>query len=255
MTAILEMQKCTKTISNGMNESKNIMDNLDLTIKQGEFVTILGGNGAGKSTLFNSVAGNLSLTSGKIYMAGKDVTSLKEEERATYLARVFQDPKMGTAPRMTVAENLLLALYRGQKRKLRRRPLEQQREEFRSLCSLIGNGLENHLDSPTGDLSGGQRQALSLLMATMTKPELLLLDEHTAALDPKTARSLMRLTSERIQEEGLTCLMITHRMEDALKYGNRLIVLEKGRIKVDLDAREKEKLSLSDLLMFFEERE
>ena len=182
----------------------------------------------------------------------KEITQMKEEARAKYIARVFQDPKMGTAPRMTVAENLLLALYRGQKRTLRKRPLAQQREEFFQLCSLVGNGLENHLDTPTGDLSGGQRQALSLLMATLTKPDLLLLDEHTAALDPKTAKALMDLTSQRIQAENLTCLMITHRMEDALKYGNRLILLEKGRIKLDLAQAEKEKLTLSDLLLFFE---
>ena len=166
---------------------------------------------------------------------------------------MFQDPKMGTAPRMTVAENLLLAQKRGQKRPLHLRNLKKQKEFFYQLCQEVGNGLETHLDTPAGELSGGQRQALSLLMATIRVPELLLLDEHTAALDPKTAKSLMELTNRRITEQKLTCLMITHRMEDALNYGNRLIVLQKGRIVQDLNAQEKQNLSMSDLLQFFEE--
>ena len=255
MTAVVTLKGATKIISNGVNESKTILNHVDLAIQPGDFITVLGGNGAGKSTLFNTIAGNLMLTAGQVFVQGQDVTAAKEEERARYIARVFQDPKMGTAPRMTVAENLLLALYRGQKRTLKKRPLQQHEAEFRALCQLVGNGLEEHLATPTGDLSGGQRQALSLLMATLTKPDLLLLDEHTAALDPKTARSLMTLTAERIAAENLTCLMITHRMEDALKYGNRLLLLEKGQIKVDLNQAEKEKLTLSDLLLFFEEAE
>lgn len=251
--AILEIQHGVKTISNGLDESKVIMNDLNLTIRSGDFITVLGGNGAGKSTLFNSIAGSLSLTKGKVLLKGQDISNKKEEERAKFISRVFQDPKMGTAPRMTVAENLLLAMYRGQKRQFKKRPLVQNRQEFQALCQLIGNGLEQHLDTPAGNLSGGQRQALSLLMATITKPELLLLDEHTAALDPKTSRSLMKLTDQRIQDNHLTCLMITHRMEDALTYGNRLIVLQKGQIKVDLAKEEKEKLTLQDLLLFFEE--
>ncbi|MBP1040457.1 ATP-binding cassette domain-containing protein [Vagococcus sp. BWB3-3] len=251
--AILEIQHGVKTISNGLDESKVIMNDLNLTIRSGDFITVLGGNGAGKSTLFNSIAGSLSLTKGKVLLKGQDISNKKEEERAKFISRVFQDPKMGTAPRMTVAENLLLAMYRGQKRQFKKRPLAQNRQEFQALCQLIGNGLEQHLDTPAGNLSGGQRQALSLLMATITKPELLLLDEHTAALDPKTSRSLMKLTDQRIQDNHLTCLMITHRMEDALTYGNRLIVLQKGQIKVDLAKEEKEKLTLQDLLLFFEE--
>lgn len=252
---ILEIKNATKSISNGMDEVNTILNQVSMTVKKGEFITILGGNGAGKSTLFNSIAGNLRLDKGKIILGGKDITSLKEEVRASFIGRVFQDPKMGTAPRMTVAENLLLALYRGQQRGLKPRGIKQHEEEFRNLCSLIGNGLENHLETPAGNLSGGQRQALSLLMATMTKPELLLLDEHTAALDPKTSRQLMAFTNERIQLSNLTCLMITHRMEDALKYGNRLILLQKGAVKLDLDQKEKEKLTLHDLLLFFEENE
>ncbi|MBE9388000.1 ABC transporter ATP-binding protein [Vagococcus salmoninarum] len=250
--AVLELIDGVKTISNGLNETKNIMDHLNLKIQPGDFITVLGGNGAGKSTLFNSIAGNLPLTSGKVYIKGNDVTQKKEEERALYLSRVFQDPKMGTAPRMTVAENLLLAMHRGQKRGLKARDLEAHHPYFTELCQLIGNGFENHLATPTGNLSGGQRQALSLLMATITKPDLLLLDEHTAALDPKTSRSLMALTEQQIKKDNLTCLMITHRMEDALTYGNRLIVLHKGQIKVDLGPAEKAKLTLADLLLFFE---
>lgn len=184
----VEVKNASKTISNGINDKRKILNNVSLTIAPGEFVTVLGGNGAGKSTLFNSISGSLQLDNGTVSVMGKDLTKLSEEQRATSIARVFQDPKMGTAPRLTVAENLGLAEKRGQKRRLRQRQLNQKKEMYRELCQLIGNGLENHLDTPTGFLSGGQRQALSLLMATITKPDLLLLDEHTAALDPKTDR-------------------------------------------------------------------
>lgn len=253
--AIIEIKQVRKEIDNGIQEKKVLLDSIDLTINAGEFVTVLGGNGAGKSTLFNSIAGTTTVTSGTITMGDRLVNNLSEEKRAEFLSRVFQDPKMGTAPRMTVAENLLLAQKRGERRILKKRQLKQQKEYFYELCKEVGNGLENHLDTPTGHLSGGQRQALSLLMATIKRPELLLLDEHTAALDPKTSKQLMALTDRRIKEEHLTCLMITHRMEDALHYGNRLIVLQKGKIIQDLSAEEKEKLTLSDLLLFFEEQE
>ena len=251
--AILEMKQATKSISNGPSEQKILLNKVNLSINEGDFITVLGGNGAGKSTLFNTIAGTLSLTSGKIMIKDKDVTNHSEEKRADHIARVFQDPKMGTAPRMTVAENLLLAKGRGQKRKLRLRQLQQNRDLFYQLCSEIGNGLENHLDTPAGNLSGGQRQALSLLMATIQTPGLLLLDEHTAALDPKTSKQLMELTNRRVEEKNLTCLMITHRMEDALRYGNRLIVLQKGEIVQDLNAQEKAGLTMADLLQFFED--
>ncbi|EOL46211.1 ABC transporter ATP-binding protein [Enterococcus phoeniculicola] len=253
--AIIEIKQVRKEIDNGIQEKKVLLDSIDLTINAGEFVTVLGGNGAGKSTLFNSIAGTTTVTSGTITMGDRLVNNLSEEKRAEFLSRVFQDPKMGTAPRMTVAENLLLAQKRGERRILKKRQLKQQKEYFYELCKEVGNGLENHLDTPTGHLSGGQRQALSLLMATIKRPELLLLDEHTAALDPKTSKQLMALTDRRIKDEQLTCLMITHRMEDALHYGNRLIVLQKGKIIQDLSAEEKEKLTLSDLLLFFEEQE
>lgn len=253
MTTLLTLEQATKTIQNESDTNTTILDHVDLTIRKGEFVTVLGGNGAGKSTLFNSITGTIELTSGKLYIGDKEVTRLPEEKRARHIARVFQDPKMGTAPRMTVAENLLLALKRGEKRYLLPRKLKAQRASFQNLCASVGNGLEKHLDTPTGHLSGGQRQSLSLLMAALTNPELLLLDEHTAALDPKTAKRLMELTQEVIEDNQLTCLMITHRMEDALKYGNRLIVLENGRIKLDLNAREKAQMTLEDLFVLFEE--
>jgi putative ABC transport system ATP-binding protein len=253
MSAILELKHASKHIDNGLNETKTILNDIDLTINQGEFVTVLGGNGAGKSTLFNSITGTIGLSEGELFIKGENITAYSEEKRAQYFSRVFQDPKMGTAPRMTVAENLLLAMYRSQKRGLRLRRINEHREFFTKICGEVGNGLEQHLETPAGNLSGGQRQALSLLMATLTKPELLLLDEHTAALDPKTSKQLMRLTDQRIQEGQLTCLMITHRMEDALHYGNRLIVLQKGRIIKDLNQTEKAALTLQDLLLFFEE--
>lgn len=253
MTAILTIQNGKKVVNNGLNENKVLLEDINLSINEGDFITVLGGNGAGKSTLFNTIAGTLQLSQGSILFKDRVITKDSEEKRAAFLARVFQDPKMGTAPRMTVAENLLLAQKRGQKRPLHLRNLKKQKEFFYQLCLEVGNGLETHLDTPAGELSGGQRQALSLLMATIRVPELLLLDEHTAALDPKTAKSLMELTNRRITEQKLTCLMITHRMEDALNYGNRLIVLQKGRIVQDLNAQEKQNLSMSDLLQFFEE--
>lgn len=253
MEHLLEMKQATKTIMNESDKDNTILDQVDFNLKKGDFVTVLGGNGAGKSTLFNSITGSTPLTSGDIVLDGQTVTRMSEEKRARYIARVFQDPKMGTAPRMTVAENLLLALKRGQKRYFMPRRLKEQKEKFEQLCASIGNGLEKHLDTPAGHLSGGQRQSLSLLMATVTQPSLLLLDEHTAALDPKTSKKLMRLTDQLIQDNHLTCLMITHRMEDALIYGNRLIVMENGKIKLDLNKEEKAQLTLEDLFVLFEE--
>lgn len=244
---ILKLEEGYKKTEAGMV----IMNHLNLEVKKGDFITILGGNGAGKSTLFNSISGKLQLTSGRVFINNKNVTNLSEEKRADYLGRVFQDPKQGTAPRMTVSENLLLASLRGEKRRFSLRKLKENRDVFYKLCQRIGNGLENHLDMPSGNLSGGQRQALSLLMSTIKQPEILLLDEHTAALDPKTATQIMSLTEKIVAENQLTCLMITHRMEDALKYGNRMIVLEQGQVKYDINKEEKEKLEMSDLLSFF----
>ena len=216
-------------------------------------MTVVGGNGAGKSTLFNCISGSLPLTSGQILIDDQDVTQLSEEKRAAYLSRVFQDPKMGTAPRMTVAENLLLAQSSWTEKEFTFAPITSTKRCLLSIMSRSGQRLEQHLDTPTGNLSGGQRQALSLLMATIQTPKLLLLDEHTAALDPKTSKQLMQITADRVEQQQLTCLMITHRMEDALKYGNRLILLRKGQIVKDLSAAEKAQLRLQDLLLFFED--
>ncbi|MBM7641719.1 ABC transporter ATP-binding protein [Streptococcus loxodontisalivarius] len=248
----VELKNATVQVNNGFDELKTILDHVTLDIYEGDFLTILGGNGAGKSTLFNVIAGTLMLTSGSISIMGEDVTHLPAEKRAKYLARVFQDPKMGTAPRMTVAENLLVAKYRGQRRGLVSRKIHAHRDEFQSLIEKIGNGIEKHLDTPTGLLSGGQRQALSLLMATIKRPELLLLDEHTAALDPKTSLSLMNLTDQFVTGDKLTALMITHHMEDALKYGNRLIVMKDGQIIQDLAADEKAEMTITDYYSIFE---
>ncbi len=252
MKAVVELKDATVVVNNGFDEDKVILDAVNLTIYEQDFLTILGGNGAGKSTLFNVIAGTLMLTSGSIHILGQDVTKWPAEKRAQYLARVFQDPKMGTAPRMTVAENLLIAKYRGEKRGLVSRDLPRYTEEFKKLLARIGNGLERHIDTPTGLLSGGQRQALSLLMTTLNNPHLLLLDEHTAALDPKTSVSLMELTEELISSNHLTALMITHHMEDALKYGNRLIVMKDGKIIRDLNRAEKADMQLADYYQFFE---
>ncbi|MET3643956.1 ABC transporter ATP-binding protein [Streptococcus gallinaceus] len=252
MKAIVELKNATKIVNNGFDEDKVILDNVNLTIYEGDFITILGGNGAGKSTLFNVIAGTLPLSSGTVHILGEDVTNWPAEKRAKYLARVFQDPKMGTAPRMIVAENLLIAKFRGQKRGLVSRNLPKYTDEFTRLLGRIGNGLEKHVETPAGLLSGGQRQALSLLMSTLTQPDLLLLDEHTAALDPKTSVSLMQLTQELIEASQLTALMITHHMEDALTYGNRLIVMKDGNIVQDMAHDEKSQMKLEDYYQFFE---
>ena len=252
MTAIVELKNATKIVDIGVEEEKIILNDVSLDIFEHDFITILGGNGAGKSTLFNVIAGTLPLTSGDIYILGENVTSYSPEKRAKYLSRVFQDPKMGTAPRMTVAENLLIAKFRGEKRRLVPRRLKRYRKEFQEIIEKIGNGLEKHLDTPIEFLSGGQRQALSLLMATLKRPELLLLDEHTAALDPKTSVALMELTDDFVQRDQLTALMITHHMEDALKYGNRLIVMKEGQIIQDLKQKEKAKMTIADYYGLFE---
>lgn len=252
MTAIVELKNATKIVDMGVEEEKIILNDVSLDIFEHDFITILGGNGAGKSTLFNVIAGTLPLTSGDIYILGENVTSFSPEKRAKYLSRVFQDPKMGTSPRMTVAENLLIAKFRGEKRRLVPRRLKRYRKEFQEIIEKIGNGLEKHLDTPIEFLSGGQRQALSLLMATLKRPELLLLDEHTAALDPKTSVALMELTADFVQRDQLTALMITHHMEDALKYGNHLIVMKEGQIIQDLKQEEKAKMTIADYYGLFE---
>ncbi|PWG00063.1 ABC transporter ATP-binding protein [Levilactobacillus bambusae] len=252
---LLEMKNIVTTVNTNTPEQKTILNHLNLTINEGDFITVLGSNGAGKSTLFNTIGGNLRVNGGKILLHGQDITQTSEEKRTQFLSRVFQDPKMGTAPRMTVAENLLLALHRGERRRLVPRRLNRELPRFKSLTASMHNGLDTRLKTPTENLSGGQRQALSFLMATLKRPELLLLDEHTAALDPKTSQQLMQLTDDRITTEKLTCLMITHQLEDALKYGNRLIVLHQGQIVYDIAGEAKAQLTAEELYQFFADTE
>ncbi|MCT4382700.1 ABC transporter ATP-binding protein [Leuconostoc suionicum] len=235
-----------------VGDSIQILKSINFDIYDGDFITVLGTNGAGKSTLFNTIAGNLSVASGEILHNGNNIAHETAVKRTNYIARVFQDPKMGTAPRMTVAENLLLAEKRGSKRTLRSRGLTQKKlTEYAELTKVMGNNLDSRLNTATGDLSGGQRQALSFLMATRVKPELLLLDEHTAALDPKTSEQLMLATNEQVTANNLTALMITHNLADALKYGNRLIILNAGNIVLDVRDDEKSALDETQILKYF----
>ncbi|EEJ41737.1 MAG: ABC transporter ATP-binding protein [Leuconostoc mesenteroides] len=235
-----------------VGDSIQILKSINFDIYDGDFITVLGTNGAGKSTLFNTIAGNLSVASGEILHNGNNIAHETAVKRTNYIARVFQDPKMGTAPRMTVAENLLLAEKRGSKRTLRSRGLTQKKlTEYAALTKVMGNNLDRRLNTATGDLSGGQRQALSFLMATRVKPELLLLDEHTAALDPRTSEQLMLATNEQVTANNLTALMITHNLADALKYGNRLIILNAGNIVLDVRDDEKKALDETQILKYF----
>lgn len=250
---ILELKNVTTIVNKGTSNEAKILRGINLKINPGDFITIVGTNGAGKSTLFNVIGGNLQVDGGNIFHNGKDITHSSEEQRTSFLARVFQDPKLGTAPRMTVAENLLLATKRGSKRHLLLRKLKQNMAYFTELAATMNNGLENRMTTATGALSGGQRQALSFLMATIKRPDILLLDEHTAALDPHTSLNLLHATNERITNDNLTALMITHHLEDALTYGNRLIVLKDGQIKADFNAEEKKKLTTKSLYSYFED--
>lgn len=247
----LNLQNITTTVNVGTKEEKKILKNINLKLEDGDFVTLLGTNGAGKSTLLNIINGSLFPTSGKVILNNQDITKLSEVKRAKYISQVFQDPKMGTAPRMTVAENLLLATKRGQKRGLHLRGLDKHLAEFKKDTAQLPNGLSERLNTFVGSLSGGQRQTLSFLMATIKKPELLLLDEHTAALDPNTSHQLLELTNKTVKQQHLTCVMITHQLKDALKYGNRMIILNNGRIVLDAKNAEKEKLTEDEILQYF----
>ncbi|CAJ1201645.1 ABC transporter ATP-binding protein [Companilactobacillus nantensis] len=249
MKPLLEIKDAVKTIYND-DDNLNILNNINLTINPKDFLVVLGTNGAGKSTLLDAITGTNQLTSGQILLNGDDITSENLAKRSRHISRVYQDPKSGTAPRMTVAENLLLAKRRGLPRRLRLRDLKSHMAEFQELISNLPT-LDNRLNTFTDKLSGGQRQTLSFLMAIIQRPELLLLDEHTAALDPQTSKDLMELTNRIILEKELTCMMITHDLSDAMKYGNRLIVLKKGEIILDLNQEEKSKLTEADLLQYF----
>lgn len=247
----LELQNVGLTVNLGTDEEKEILKSTNLELNDGDFVTLLGTNGAGKSTLLNLINGSLSPTTGKIILDDEDITALSEVKRAKYISQVFQDPKMGTAPRMTVAENLLLATKRGEKRGLHLRGLDKNLTMFSRETSKLPNGLNQRLHTFVENLSGGQRQTLSFLMATIKRPKLLLLDEHTAALDPKTSHELLELTDHVVRQQHLTCIMITHQLKDALKYGNRTIILNSGRIVLDVKSEEKQRLTENDILKYF----
>ena len=249
---MLEIINLRKTFNPGTVNEKTALDGVSLTLRDGDFVSVIGGNGAGKSTLLNAVAGTWLVDSGTISIDGVNVTRLPEHKRAQFIGRVFQDPMMGTAATMQIEENLALALRRGKRRTLRAGITAAERDQYRELLKILGLGLEDRLTTKVGLLSAGQRQALTLLMATLQKPKLLLLDEHTAALDPKTAAKVLETTERIIQRDHLTTLMITHNMRDAIAHGNRLIMMYDGRIVVDVSGEEKQRLTVEDLLALFE---
>ncbi|MBQ8532041.1 MAG: ABC transporter ATP-binding protein [Clostridia bacterium] len=248
---MLELKNIYKTFNAGTVNEKRALNDLSITLNDGDFVTIIGGNGAGKSTMLNMIAGVYPVDSGSIIIDGTDVTKLPEFKRAKYLGRVFQDPMMGTAADMWIEENMALAARRGQARGLKWAITNKERNKFKEMLAELDLGLENRLSTKVGLLSGGQRQALTLLMAVMKKPKLLLLDEHTAALDPKTAAKVLALSDKFIEEEKLTALMVTHNMKDAIAHGNRLIMMNNGKIILDVSGEEKKKLTVEDLLSAF----
>lgn len=250
---MLELKNISKTFNAGTVNEKKALDGLSLHLKEGDFVTVIGGNGAGKSTMLNAIAGTWLVDSGSILIGGVDVTRLSEHKRAKYLGRVFQDPMTGTAASMQIEENLALASRRGRSRTLRSGISAKEREEYKRQLQTLELGLESRLTTHVGLLSGGQRQALTLLMATLQKPKLLLLDEHTAALDPKTAAKVLETTERIVGRDNLTTIMITHNMKDAITHGNRLVMMNEGNIIYDVSGEEKKKLTVSDLLHKFEE--
>ena len=250
---MLKLTNIRKTFNAGTVNEKVALNGLSLTLHEGDFVTVIGGNGAGKSTLLNAISGVWKPDCGTIEIDGVDVTHMPEHKRAQFLGRVFQDPMKGTAPDMEIAENLSIAARRGTKRKLIRGIKKQERESYKELLATLDLGLESRLSAKVGLLSGGQRQAVTLLMATLRRPKLLLLDEHTAALDPKTAAKVLAITNKLVTENHLTTLMITHNMHDAIAYGNRLIMMHEGQVVVDISGEEKNNLTIPQLLGLFEQ--
>lgn len=249
--AMLELRGVRKVFNPGTVNEKVALNGLDLTLMPGEFVTVIGGNGAGKSTMLNAVSGVFRIDGGSVILDGKDVTSLPEYKRAGYLGRVFQDPMMGTAADMQIEENLALAARRGKRKTLALGIRNSERSGFRVMLRELDLGLEDRMSVKVGTLSGGQRQALTLLMAAMREPKLLLLDEHTAALDPKTAAKVLEITDRIVAEHSLTTLMITHNMKDAIAHGSRLIMMHEGRVIIDVSGDEKKRLTVEDLLGMF----
>ena len=250
---MLSVENISKTFNLGTINEKIALLGVSLKLAEGDFVTVIGGNGAGKSTLMNAIAGTYTVDAGRITIAGEDITDWPEHQRAKYIGRVFQDPMMGTAASMMIEENLAIASRRGRVPTLRWSSTREKQDIFREKLKELKLGLEDRLSSKVGLLSGGQRQALTLLMATLANPSLLLLDEHTAALDPKTAEKVLAITEEIVARDRLTTLMITHNMRDALKYGNRLVMLHGGKILFDIHANEKKGLTVKDLLNMFEQ--
>ena len=249
---MLKVTDISKTFFKGTTNEKKALSHLSLTLNDGDFCTVIGSNGAGKSTLLNSIAGAYIPDSGTIEINGNDVTKVSEYKRAKYIGRVFQDPLKGTAAGMQVEENLIIASRRGDSRRLRWAFSSGDHEKFRDMVARLGLGLEDRLSTRIGLLSGGQRQALTLLMATLKKPDILLLDEPTAALDPKTAGKVLKITDEIVHEQHLTTLMITHNMRDAIAHGNRLVMLDSGKVAVDIRKADYPHLSVQDLLQMFE---
>lgn len=248
---MLKITNVHKTFNPGTVNEKKALNGIDLELNEGDFVTVIGGNGAGKSTMLNMVAGVYPVDCGSIIIDGVDVTKLPEHKRAKYIGRVFQDPMTGTASEMQIIENLALASRRGKRRSLSPGVRSKEKAHYKELLSSLDLGLESRLTSKVGLLSGGQRQAVTLLMATLKKPKLLLLDEHTAALDPKTAKKVLDLTEKIVSENNLTTIMITHNMKDAIAIGNRLIMMNDGKIIFDIQGEEKKKLTVADLLAKF----
>ena len=250
---MLELVNIHKTFNLGTINEKKALNGVNLRLDEGDFVTVIGGNGAGKSTVLNAIAGVWPIDTGNIIIDGQDVTGLPEHKRAAFLGRVFQDPMNGTTATMEIEENLALAARRGKRRGLSWGITKKEKEEYRELLKMLDLGLEDRMTSKVGLLSGGQRQALTLLMATLKKPKLLLLDEHTAALDPKTAAKVLALSDKMIEENNLTAMMVTHNMRDAIVHGNRLIMMNEGQVILDIKGEEKKKLTVEDLLQKFEE--
>ncbi len=251
--SLLKLVGVSRIFSMGSVDEVTALDNINLNVNAGEFITLIGSNGAGKTTLLNVISGIYPPErGGRLIINSNDITNLSECKHARYVGRVYQDPDLGTAAKLTIEENLAIALLRGRQRRLRAASSKHRREQFRSALAMVGLGLEDRLNAPVGILSGGQRQALALVMATINRPALLLLDEHTASLDPKTASTILELTEMLVNRENLTALMVTHNMELALRYGNRLVMMHQGRIALDLNHEQKSNLTIADLVERFE---
>lgn len=252
---MLRIDNIKKSFENELGEVKNVFNGLNLNIEQGDFISIIGSNGAGKSTLLDTITGNITPDSGKINIDGKDITNMPKYKRGSFISKVYQNPSIGTAPSMTVFENLSMADNKGKSFGFSLGLNKKRKEYYRSLLKELGLGIENQMDTEVKSLSGGQRQCLALIMATLNKPKVLLLDEHTAALDPKTSKIIMNKTREIVEKNGISTLMITHNLQDAINYGNRLIMLHNGEILLDVKGKEKRELTPEKLLKVFNREE